>query len=65
MAIGGVEGGVVGMFSGKSGGVEYKFKQAIVLKGEVYYVITYTATAENFDKHLSDVDKMIEHFNIK
>ncbi len=63
--IGGVEGGMVGTFSGKSGGVEYKFKQAIVLKGEVYYVITYTATAENYDAHIADVDKMIEHFDVK
>ena len=63
--ISGIEGGLVGTFSGKRGGVEYKFKQAIVLKGEVYYVITYTATAENYEAHLSDVDKMIEHFSIK
>ena len=63
--VGGVEGGYIGVFSGKSGGVEYKFKQAIVLKGDVFYVVTYTATAENFDAHLSEVDKMIENFIIK
>lgn len=63
--VGGVEGGIVGTFSGKSGGVEYKFKQAIVLKGEVYYVITYTAKVENYDAHIADVNKMIEHFKIK
>lgn len=63
--VAGIENGIVGTFSGKSGGVEYKFKQAIVLKGEVYYVITYTATAQNYDKHISDVDRMLELFEIK
>jgi len=63
--IGGVDGGIVGEFSGVSGGVEYRFKQAIVLKGDVFYVITYTATAENYDKHISDVNKMIDNFIVK
>ena len=63
--VAGIEGGIVGTFSGKSGGVEYKFKQAIVLKGEIYYVITYTSTAQNYDKHVSDVDRMLELFEIK
>ncbi len=63
--VAGIEECVVGTFSGKSGGVEYKFKQVIILKGEVYYVITYTATAENYDAHIEDVNKMIEHFNVK
>ncbi len=63
--VSGIEESWVGTFSGKSGGVEYKFKQAIVLKGEVYYVITYTATEGNYDKHISDVDKMIDNFEVK
>lgn len=63
--VGGIEGSMVGTFSGKSGGVEYKFKQAIVLKGEVYYIITYTAKAENYDAHIDDVNQMIEHFKVK
>ena len=63
--VSGIEGCMVGTFSGKSGGVEYRFKQVIILKGEIYYVITYTATAENYDAHISDVNKMIEHFKVK
>lgn len=63
--VGGIEGSMVGTFSGKSGGVEYKFKQVIILKGEIYYVITYTATAENYDAHIADANKMIEHFKVK
>lgn len=64
-AVGGLENGLVGVFGGKSGGVEYKFKQAIAFKNEIVYVVTYTATAENFDKHIADVDKMLEHFAVR
>ena len=48
-----------------SGGVEYKMIQAIVKKGAMFYCFTYTATAENFEKHLADVQKMIENFEIR
>ena len=49
----------------KSGGVEYKQLQAIVKKGEVYYTVTYTATADKFESHLTEVQKMIESFDIR
>ena len=48
-----------------SGGVEYKQMQAIVEKGSTMYVLTYTALPENFDSHLGDVEKMIEHFDVR
>lgn len=48
-----------------SGGVEYKMIQAIVKKGAMFYCFTYTATVENFEKHLDDVQKMIENFEIR
>ena len=48
-----------------SGGVEYKMMQAIVKKGDAIYCMTYTATAENYDLHTSDVQKMIEVFEIR
>lgn len=48
-----------------SGGQEYKLIQAIVRKGEMFYYLTYTALPENYEKHLSDVDKMIANFSIK
>jgi len=47
------------------GGCDYKQMQAIVKKGAVYYVITYTATADKFDLHIADVEKMIEHFDVR
>jgi hypothetical protein len=48
-----------------SGGIEYKMIQAIVKKGAMFYCFTYTATADNFEKHLGDVDKMINSFEIR
>ncbi len=53
------------IYSLTSGGEEYKQLQAIVKKGEVYYTLTYTAKAELFDKHMNDVDRMIETFDIR
>ena len=48
-----------------SGGQEYKLVQAIVRKGDMFYCLTYTALPENFDRHLPDVEKMIENFDIR
>ena len=48
-----------------SGGREYRQLQAIVKKGAMFYVVTYTASPEFFDSHIADVDKMIENFDIR
>ena len=48
-----------------SGGIEYRMMQAIVKKGDAIYCMTYTATAENYDLHTSDVERMIEVFEIR
>ena len=48
-----------------SGGREYRQLQAIVKKGAMFYVVTYTASPEAFDSYLADVDKMIENFYIR
>ena len=47
------------------GGVEYKQMQAIVVRGAVFYTLTYTALPENFDNYTDDVNKMIESFDIR
>ena len=52
-------------YSVVSGGQEYKLVQAIVRKGDMFYCLTYTALPENFERHLPDVDKMIENFDIR
>lgn len=57
--------GIVWEFSGKSGGVSYSFKQVIFVKGAVVYVLTYTATTENYASHLDDVDSMVAEFRLK
>lgn len=49
-----------------SGGQSYKMVQAIVRKGEMFYCVTFTAASdESFDKHISDVDKMIASFKLR
>ncbi len=48
-----------------TGGNSYKQLQAIVKKGTVFYVITYTADPDNFDGHTAEVDKMIENFDLR
>ena len=48
-----------------TGGAEYRMTQAIVKKGVVFYCVTYTATPEIYDKHLADVQKMIDNFYIR
>lgn len=52
------------IYTVETGGVEYKQLQAIVFRG-AYYVLTYTATVEDFDAHLDDVQKMIENFRMR
>ncbi len=52
-------------YTAVSGGQEYKIVQAIVRKGEMFYYVTYTALPENFEKHIGDVVKMIENFDIR
>ena len=49
----------------KNGGVTYKQMQAIVVKGGVFYTLTYTATPEKFEDHLADVKMMIAAFKIR
>ena len=48
-----------------AGGREYKILQAIVKKGAMFYCITYTAITENYERHIPDVKKMIESFDIR
>lgn len=48
-----------------SGDQSYRQLQAIVKKGAMFYVVTYTASPEAFDSHIADVDKMIEKFEIR
>lgn len=47
------------------GGVTYRFRQYIAAYRSMMYSLTYTATAECFDAHLSDVERMVQAFAFK
>lgn len=49
-------------YTAKIGDNKYKFLQVCVLKENMIYCMTYTSNESNFDKHIEDVDKMIETF---
>lgn len=53
------------VFTVKTGGEDYRIMQVIVQKGVMFYTITYTATEENFDKHMSEVSDMIKNFSVR
>ena len=43
----------------------YKYLQAVAMKDDFFYVFTYTALADNYDKHLDDVNQIIEYIKFK
>lgn len=47
------------------GGVTYQYKQVIAAYKSMIYSLTYTATPEAFDTHLSEVDAMIDAFQFR
>ena len=53
------------VFTSTYEGVTYKQRQVIVLYGEMFYTLTYTATAENYDLHTEDVEQMISAFTFR
>ena len=48
-----------------TGGVKYKVQQIFVAYSNIMYVITYTATEENFDSHTEDIQKILDEFRFK
>ncbi|MBE6531461.1 MAG: DUF1795 domain-containing protein [Ruminococcaceae bacterium] len=52
-------------FKANYDGVEYHIKQVVVLYSDMFYSITYTATANNFGLHIEDVDRMISVFTFR
>ncbi len=46
-------------------GIEYKFMQIVVIKGETVYLLTYTAQKETFAKHLDKVLDIAKYLEIK
>lgn len=46
-------------------GVSYKYRQIVCAYKDIFYVFTYTSTAELFDSHLEDVNTILSHFTFK
>ncbi len=50
------------VYSGDFDDTSFKYSQIAAVKGGVIYIITYGATADKWDGHLDEVNKMIENF---
>ena len=46
-------------------GQTYRYMQVVTLKDDFFYLLTYTALAENYDKHLEEVSGIIENVTFK
>ena len=53
------------VFTSTYDGVTYKQRQVIVLYGQMFYTLTYTATAENYELHTEDVEQIISAFTFR
>ena len=46
-------------------GVKYKYMQIVCVRGTTAYLITYTATEENYDDHIDTIWAVINEFSFK
>lgn len=46
-------------------GQSYQFMQVITIKAGVVYIFTYTATVDNFETHLEDVNSILGYLELK
>lgn len=53
------------VFTADVDGVSYKFMQILTLHDSLFYTLLYTATAENYDLHLEDINKTVADFRFK
>ena len=49
----------------KLNGKEYQCMQTVAAFSNIFYVITYTSTPENYESHLEDVEKILSSFDFK
>ncbi|MEE0968516.1 MAG: hypothetical protein U0M06_04000 [Clostridia bacterium] len=52
-------------FSADIDSKSYKFMQIITVYDNLFYTLTYTAEADKYDAHLSDIEKVISEFEFK
>ena len=46
-------------------GVKYKMQMTVAYSGGLMYIVTYTAKADNYDSHATEVDKILSEFKFK
>ncbi len=47
------------------GGQSYSYMQVVTMKDDFFYIFTYTALTENYDKHLEDVQSIVSYIDFK
>lgn len=52
-------------YTAKIGETEYKYRQAVVIYKNLFYILTYTSTPEGFDLHTAEVDDIISKVRFK
>lgn len=50
------------VFSAEIDSTEYKFMQIVAIHQNNVYVLTYTSSAENYESHMTDVEKTVTEF---
>lgn len=53
------------VYTANASGEPYKFMQVICLRDGSVYIFTYTERAERYDRHLENVQKILENFSFK
>lgn len=53
------------VYSASVGGYAYRYQQVAAVKGTSVYLFTYASTPENYEKHLDEVNKMLEYMILK
>ena len=52
-------------YTARMEGKDYRFLQVVTAKGTYFYILTYTAEAENYAGHLEDVELIAENVRFK
>lgn len=52
-------------FRAEYDGVEYRIRQVILLRNEMFYTITYTAISDNYELHTGDFEQIISAFRFR
>jgi len=53
------------VYTATADGVKYKMQMTVTYSGGLIYIVTYTATENNYETHTSEVDKILTEFKFK